>query len=106
MAKDLKKDSENEGEFGDDYVVITDEDGQEYELELLDTIPFEGKEYRAFLPVSEDDEPYEMILFRIVEEDGEELLEVIDDEDEMERVYAAFMDRLFDDDGEDEEDEE
>ena len=39
-----------------------------------------------------------MILFRIVEEDGEELLEVIDDEDEMERVYAKFMERLFDDD--------
>ena len=65
----------------------------------LDSLEFEGREYRAFLPVSEDDEePYEMILFRVVEEDGEELLEVIDDEDEMERVYASFMERLFDDD--------
>ena len=102
----MAKEPENkENEYGDDYVVITDEDGQEYELELLDTIPIEGKEYRAFLPVSDDDEPYEMILFRVVEEDGEELLEVIDDDDEAERVYEAFMDRLFDDE-EDEEDEE
>ena len=100
----MAKEPENsrEDEYGDDYVVITDEDGQEYELELLDTIPFEGKEYRAFLPVSDDDEPYEMILFRVVEEDGEELLEVIDDDDEAERVYAAFMERLFDEDEEEE----
>ena len=78
-----------ESEYGDDFVVITDEDGQEYELELLDSLEFEGREYRAFLPVSEDDEePYEMILFRVVEEDGEELLEVIDDEDEMERFLT------------------
>ena len=63
----------NENDFGDDYVVITDEDGQEYELELLDSLEVDGREYRAFLPVSDDDEePYEMILFRIVEEDGEE----------------------------------
>ena len=63
----------NESEYGDDFVVITDEDGQEYELELLDALEVDGREYRAFLPVSEDDEePYEMILFRIVEEDGEE----------------------------------
>lgn len=90
---------ENEQAYGDDYVVITDEDGQEYELELLDSLEVDGREYRAFLPVSEDDEePYEMILFRVVEEDGEELLEVIDDDDEMERVYARFMERLFDED--------
>ena len=43
---------------------------------------------------------YEMILFRIVEEDGEEVLETIDDEDEMEAVYEIFMDRLFEEDEE------
>ena len=39
-----------------------------------------------------------MILFRVVEEDGEELLETIDDEEEMEKVYEVFMDRLFEED--------
>ena len=47
-----------------------------------------------------EDEIYEMILFRIVEEDGEEILETIDDEDEMEAVYEIFMDRLFEEDEE------
>ncbi len=91
--------SEEETEYGDDFIVITDEDGQEYELEQLDSIEFEGQEYRAFLPVSEDEEePYEMILFRVVEENGEELLETIEDDDLMERLYAKFMEQLFADD--------
>ena len=41
-----------------------------------------------------------MILCRGVEEDGEELLETIEDEDEMEKVYEVFMDRLFEDEDE------
>jgi hypothetical protein len=43
-----------------------------------------------------------MTLFRVVEEDGEELLEIIEDEDELERVYEFFMERLFEDDEEEE----
>lgn len=87
-----------ENEYGDDFIVISDEDGNEYELEHLDTIEFEGRIYMAFLPVSENEEDeYEMILFRAVEEDGEELLEIIEDEEEAERVYARFMEQLFDD---------
>ena len=87
--------------YGDDFITITDEEGNSYELEKLseEDIEYQGRVYRAFLPVGEnEDEIYEMILFRIVEEDGEELLEVIDDDDEMERVYAKFMERLFDED--------
>ena len=45
-----------ENEYGDDFIVISDEDGNEYELEHLDTIEFEGQVYMAFLPVSENEE--------------------------------------------------
>lgn len=89
--------------YGDDFVTITDEEGNSYEVERVseEDIEYEGKTYRAFLPVGEnEDEIYELILFRVVEEDGEELLETIEDEDEMEEVYAIFMDRLFEDDDE------
>ena len=88
---------------GDDFITITDEEGNSYELEKLseEDIEYQGRVYRAFLPVGEnEDEIYEMILFRIVEEDGEEILETIDDEDEMEAVYEIFMDRLFEEDEE------
>ena len=89
--------------YGDDFITITDEEGNSYEVERVseEDIEYEGRTYRAFLPVGEDeDEIYEMILFRIVEEDGEEILETIDDEAEMEAVYEIFMDRLFEEDGE------
>lgn len=89
--------------YGDDFITITDEEGNSYELEKLseEDIEYQGRVYRAFLPVGEnEDEIYEMILFRIVEEDGEEILETIDDEDEMEAVYEIFMDRLFEEDEE------
>ena len=84
--------------FGDDFITLTDEEGNSYEVERVseEDIEYEGQIYRAFLPVGEDeDEIYELILFRVVEEEGEELLEVIEDEDEMEAVYEIFMDRLF-----------
>jgi len=90
--------------YGDDFVTITDEEGNSYELERVseEDIELGDKVYRAFLPVGEtEDDYYEMILFRVVEEDGEELLETIEDEEEMEKVYQIFMDRLF----EEEEDE-
>ena len=89
--------------YGDDFITITDEEGNSYELEKLseEDIEYQGRIYRAFLPVGEnEDEIYEMILFRIVEEDGEEILETIDDEDEMEAAYEIFMDRLFEEDEE------
>ena len=89
--------------FGDDFITITDEEGNSYEVERVseEDIEYEGKSYRAFLPVGEDeDEIYELILFRVVEEEGEELLEIIEDEDEMEAVYEIFMDRLFEDEEE------
>lgn len=90
-------------EYGSDFIIITDEEGNEYELEHLDTIEDGDNLYMAFLPVagdeqtSEDDngEPYEMVILKVVEEDGEELLEVIEDESELERIYNMFMEQLF-----------
>ena len=82
--------------YGDDFITITGDDGVSYELEHLDTIEYEGRLYMAFLPVSDnEDEVYEMILFRVVEENGEELLETIDDDGEAEKVYEKFMEQLF-----------
>ena len=86
--------------FGDDIITITDEEGKSYQVERVseEDIEYQDRTYRAFLPLGEDeDEIYELILFRVVEEDGEELLEVIEDEDELEAVYEIFMDRLFED---------
>ena len=88
--------------FGPTYITITDEDGNDHEVEFISRISFENKEYAAFFPadVEEDDEDAnEIIMFRIIEENGEEILETIDDEREAEAVYEKFCEDLFDDEG-------
>lgn len=90
-------------EYGSDFITITDDEGNEFELEHLDTLEMDGETYMAFLPadMNEDDEDYGIILLKVIEENGEELFGSIDDEDELGRVYQKFMEILFDDEEED-----
>lgn len=83
--------------MGATYISITDDEGNEFELEHLDTIMYNGEEYMAFLPadMDEDDEDYGIIILKVIEEDGEELLGSVDDEDELNKVYDKFMEELF-----------
>ena len=95
-------------DFGSDLVTIIDDEGNEFELEVIESMDYNGQTYMAFLPadMSEDDPDYGFILLRVVEdENGEEVFESIDDEDELQDVYERFMVLLYDDeeDGEDEE---
>ena len=91
-------------EFGGDLVTIIDDDGQEFELEVLDTMDYNGETYMAFLPANmdENDPDYGIIILRVVEdENGEEVYESIDDEAQLQDVYEHFMVLLFDDEDED-----
>lgn len=95
-------------EFGPDFITVTDEDGNEFELEHLDTLEHNGEVYMAFFPAVEakegedvtdvdlDDEEYGMIIMKVIEEDGEELFSTLDSDEEAEEVYQLFMERLFD----------
>ena len=90
-------------EFGSDYVTIVDDDGQEFELEVLDTMDYNGNTYMAFLPadMEEDDPDYGIVILRSVfDEKGDEVFESIDDEAELDDVYQHFMKILFDDEDE------
>ena len=90
-------------EFGSDYVTIVDDDGQEFELEVLDTMDYNGNTYMAFLPadMEEDDPDYGIVILRsVLDEKGEELFESVDDEKELDDVYEHFMKILFDDEDE------
>ncbi len=91
-------------EFGPDFVSITDEEGNEFELEHLGTLEHKGTTYMAFLPadMDEDDEDYGIILLKVIQENGEDLLADIDNEAELNEVYDQFMEQLFAEDEEDE----
>ncbi|MCL2568674.1 MAG: DUF1292 domain-containing protein [Oscillospiraceae bacterium] len=99
---------EMENEYGGDFISITDEEGNEFELELLDVLVHNDTYYHAFIPASEsedEDEEVELVILKAVEQDGEELLSTLDDEEELNEVYDLFMDRLFEEEEEETEEE-
>lgn len=93
-----------ENQFGSDYMTIVDEDGQEYELEVLTSMEWNGATYLAVIPAGSDDEEesLEVSILKSVDEDGESVLCAIEDDQELETVYNLIMDRLY----EEEEDED
>ena len=42
--------------FGSDFITIVDEDGTEYELEVLSTLEYNGETYMAVVPAGSGDE--------------------------------------------------
>lgn len=92
-------------EFGPDFITVTDEDGNDIELELVDALEHKGQTYMAFYPAveegaDEDSEDYGMVILKTIEEDGEELLSTLDSDAELDEVYDLFMERLFADEEE------
>lgn len=82
-------------QYGDDFITITDEDGTDYEMEVLDTLEYNGVTYMAVCDatVGEDAEEIEYSLLKVSVEDGEEYLITIDDEEELAAVDALFDQR-------------
>ena len=89
-------------EFGPNIVTITDDDGNDIELEFVDALEYNGVIYRAFFPVldeseenAEEEEEYGIIILKTSVEDGEEFLVTVDDEAELDAVYEKFMEQIL-----------
>ncbi|NLT39070.1 MAG: DUF1292 domain-containing protein [Clostridiales bacterium] len=90
-------------DFGSDFLSIVDDEGNEYELELLDSLEHNGFTYYALIEAKdgqaeEDSSEDELIIMKVLIEDGEEILSTPDTDEELNEVYNLFMDRLFEDD--------
>ena len=82
--------------YGSDFMTIVDEDGTEYELEVLSTLEYDGNTYMAVIPAgAEDSGDLEVSILKSVEEDGEPILCAIEDEAELQAVYDLIMDELY-----------
>ena len=88
--------------YGSDFITISDEDGTEYELEILSTLEYDGSTYLAVIPAGESLEELELevSILKSVEEDGEPILCAIEDEQELRAVYDLIMDSLYGDEDE------
>lgn len=88
--------------YGSDFITIVDEDGTQYELEVLSTLEWNGNSYMAVIPATDSDEDadLEVSILKSVEENGEPILCAIEDDQELETVYNLIMDQLYEDDEE------
>ena len=89
-------------QYGSDFITITDDDGVEYELEVLSTLEYNGNTYLAVIPAGDSQEALELevSILKSTEEDGEAILSVIEDEAELEAVHDILMDSLYEEDEE------
>ena len=93
--------SQEEDIYGSDFMTIVDEDGTEYELEILSTLEWNGCSYLAAIPAGlEEDEDAEVSILKSVEEDGESILVAIEDDQELETVYNLIMEQLYEEEEE------
>lgn len=91
-------------QYGSDYITIVDDDGNEYELEVLSTLEYDGNTYLAVIPAAGSLEEFqlEVSILKSVEEDGEPILCAIEDEEELQAVYDLIMDELYEEENEEE----
>ena len=94
-----------EEDYGANIISITDEDGVEYELEVLSSVEYQGAEYLALTPADADDdaEELEVSILKSVMDGDEPILVAVEDEQELETVYDLLMQSMFDDEDIDDE---
>ena len=92
---------EEEEDFDGTLFTLTDEEGNEHEFELLDSMEYGDEVYVALVPVYDQPEDVveadgELVILQMVEdEEGEGFIQ-IEDEDTFNKVAAEFEKRLSD----------
>ena len=75
--------------------VLTDEEGNEIEVEKIAIVPFEEKLYAVLTPVlgedEEAEEEIEIAIFEIEDVEGEVSLTLVDDEDTCGEIMATLI---------------
>ena len=86
-------------DYSPDLITLTDEDGKEFSFAVIDAADYNDERYLAVVPHAEDsteqlEEDANLIIMRVGEEDGEEYLDVVDDDEELYEVSDMFARRL------------
>jgi uncharacterized protein YrzB (UPF0473 family) len=87
--------------YGSDFMTIVDEDGTEFELEVLSSVEYNGSTYLAVILAdgeSHEGNPLDVAVLKSVEEDGESILCAVEDEQELDAVNQLIMASLYEED--------
>lgn len=76
-------------------IMLADENGDEAEFVIIDTLENEGESYILVVETAYiDDEDAEYMLLKKVEEEGEDVsYELIEDDDEFDKIAALFAEK-------------
>ena len=89
-------------DYTPDILTLSDEDGKEFRFEVIDAADYNDARYMAVVPYAEEsadvlEEDAELIIMRVCDdENGEEYLDVVDSDEELEEIGAMFAERLSD----------
>lgn len=91
----------NDSEESPLIVTLEDEDGVEHLFELLDSYTLNDVEYRALVPYFETEQDLiesdgELLVLKVVNQDGNDYLNIIEDKEEFDKITKIFIDRLSD----------
>ena len=73
-----------------DYIVITDEEGNDLECEMLDSVEYGGETFVVLLPIEEESFEPEAVILR---ENARGELEGFDDGDLLDAVFRLFLEK-------------
>ena len=92
---------DGEEDYSADVITLTDENGDSYQFEIIDSIEYNEDRYMAVVEMFDDtDKALEtepvLIIFRVGEpdEDGFDTFDVVDDDEEYFEVAGIFEQRL------------
>lgn len=100
MAENIEKNLTTPAEDIPEIYTLTDEEGNETDFELIAYAKLNDNLYYAMVPVDSESKSGEdvfeeyVILKVVLDEDGEETLESIDDDEEFDMVADYFDDRF------------
>lgn len=104
MSENNFNSSPEEQDITPNILTLSDEEGQEHQFELIDTLEQDGETYTALIPYYETEEDMlmsdgQLLILKVVpdeENPEEDYLTVIEDEEEFGRVSDIFIERLSD----------
>ena len=78
-----------------DLIALEDRDGNELAYEIMDVVPFLGKEYAVLFPVDDESDEPELVILELMAgaDDEEEELRGVDDANVLDAVFKLFLER-------------
>ena len=81
----------------DNVIILEDEEGNPFPVEVLGVVEYEGEEYAVFYPCDDTDQEGEVIILQIAEaDDTEEAYVSVDNEETVATVFELFKEKFKD----------